>query len=295
MAKRSLSSEKTKRIFLASLGIVLVAVFVYQFFLRPSTPRPTRGPQAGTNPQTATQPLTASAPAVPQVRKLGTAAQQEAALQQLLSDMTPLNLRLVSSGGSGSDKPGSRGNIFGYYVEPPKPPEPPPPPPPIQLAGLQPQSAVAGVPRAFTLVISGNKIPADAEILFDGSPRATKRVSDTQLSTEMAPSDYVFARNINIQVKSKRDPKENSNSIPFVVQAAPEPSFIYKGRLGPLNQPQYNYGVFEITSARETIRAKVGDTITGVWRVDAISADSVDLTHTQYAIKRRLPLQDKVR
>lgn len=295
MAKRGLSSEKTKRIFLAALGIVLAAVFVYQFFLRPSSSsRPTRGPQAGANPQV-TPPVTTSAPAAPQIRKLGTAAQQEAAMQQLLADMTPLNLRMISSGGGGSDKPGSRGNIFAYYVEPPKPPDPPPPPPPIQLVGLQPQSAVAGVPRAFTLVVSGNKIPADAHILFDGSPRATKRVSDTQLSTEMAPGDYVSARNINVEVRSKSDAKENSNSIPFIVQAAPEPQFIYKGRLGPLNQPQFNYGVFEITSARETIRAKVGDTITGVWRVDAISADSVDLTHTQYSIKRRLPLQDKVR
>jgi len=295
MAKRRVSSEKTKRILLAALGIVLVAVFVYQFFLKDSNPRPKRGPQAGANPQGITPPVTASAPAVPQTRRLGTAAQQEAMMQQLLSDMTPLNLRLISSGGGSTDKPGVRGNIFAYFVEPPAPPPPPPPPPPIQLVSLQPQSAVAGVPRAFTLVVSGNKIPADAHILFEGAPRVTKRVSDTQLSTEMAPGDYVFARNINVEVRSKSNPAENSNSIPFVVQAAPEPAFIYKGRLGTLNQPQSNYGLFEHTGTREVTRAKVGDTITGVWRVDAISADSVDLTHTQYEIKRRLPLLDKVR
>jgi hypothetical protein len=209
--------------------------------------------------------------------------------------MTPLNLRLISSGGGRDDKPGVRGNIFAYYVEPEKPAAPPPPPPPIQLVSLQPPGAVAGVPRAFTLVVGGNKIPADAHILFDGAPRVTKRVSDTQLSTEVAPGDYVFARNINVEVRSQSNPAENSNTIPFVVQAAPEPAFIYIGLLGALNQPQYNYGLFELTSTKEITRAKVGDTITGVWRVDAISADSVDLTHTQYDIKRRLALQDKVR
>lgn len=295
MAKRRLSSEKTKRSLLAALGIVLAAVFIYQIFLSSPTPKPKRGLQAGANPQGIPPSVTAPTPATPQVRQLGTAGQQEALRQQLLSDMTPLNLRMISSGGGRDDKPGERGNIFGYYVEPPKPDPPPPPPPPIQVVGLQPQSAVAGVPRAFTLTVSGNKIPADAHILFDGAPRVTKRVSDTQLSTEMAPGDYVFARNINVEIRSKSNPAENSNSIPFVVQPAPEPAFIYKGRLGTLNQPQYNYGLFELAGTKEITRAKVGDTITGVWRVDAISADSVDLTHTQYEIKRRLPLQDKVR
>jgi hypothetical protein len=65
--------------------------------------------------------------------------------------------------------------------------------------------------------------------------------------------------------------------------------------LGALNQPQYNYAVFELTATKEITRAKVGDTVMGVWRIDAISSDSVDVTHTQLEIKRRLPLQDKAR
>jgi hypothetical protein len=145
------------------------------------------------------------------------------------------------------------------------------------------------------LIVGGNKIPADAQILFDGAPRATKRLSDNQLSTEIAPGDYVSQRNINVGVRSQSDPKENSNTIPFVVQPGPEPQFIFKGRLGPLGQPQYNYAVFELPGGKEFARAKVGDTVTGVWRIDTIAADYVDLTHTQYEIKRRLPLQDKAR
>jgi hypothetical protein len=77
------------------------------------------------------------------------------------------------------------------------------------------------------------------------------------------------------------------------LQPAPEPQFVFKGRLGTIGQPQFNYAVIEITSSREIKRVKVGDTIMGVWRVDAISENSIDVTITQYDIKRRVQLQDK--
>lgn len=294
MAQRGRSGEKIKRSALAVLGVVFVLVFVYEIFFTGPTPKPKLTPQAGTTNSGTTLPPTASAPVVPQKRPQGAAAEQEALVQAMLSDLTPINLKLVSNVGGKSD-PGSRGNIFAYFVEPPTPPPPPPPPPPIQLTAVQPQSLVAGTPRPVTVLVSGNKIPADAQIFLDGGARATKRVSETQLSTEITPGDYASARTINIDVKSQSNPADNSNAVGLVIQASPEPPFIYKGRLGPLNQPQANYAVFELNATKEIKRARVGDTVTGVWRVDAISADSVDLTHTQYEIKRRLPLQDKVR
>jgi len=294
MAKRSSSSEKAKRIILAALGVALVAALVYQLVLKGPASKPKRNPQPGATTGGSSLPATASAPAAQKARQLGVAAQQEALMQALLSDLTPLNLKFASSGG-GKSGPNSRGNIFAYFVPPPAPPPKPPDPPPIQLISLQPQSAVAGTPRPLTLVVTGNKTPADAHILIDGSPRVTKRLSETQLSTEISPGDYSLARAVNVSVKSQSNPAENSNSIQLVVQAAPEPQFIYKGRLGTLNQPQYNYAVVELNSTKEIKRAKVGDTIMGIWRVDAISADGIDVTLTQYDIKRRVQLQDKVR
>lgn len=294
MAKRRSSWEKTKRMALAVLGVLFLVAIIYQVFFSGPTPRPKLNPQAGGATTGTSQPQTA-APATPQVRRLGTAAQEDARIEELLSDLRPLDLRSIKSSRE-SNTPGSRGSIFAYYVEPPKPPPPPPPPPPIQLVSLQPQTAVAGTPRGFKLVVSGNKFPADAQILLDGAPGRTTRLGDTQLSTDIAAGDYSFARNINVEVKSQSNPaRDYSNAIPFVVQPAPEPQFVYKGRLGSLNQPQYNYGVFEMNATKEIKRAKVGDTIMGVWRVDAISADAVDITHTQYDIKRRVALQDKVR
>jgi hypothetical protein len=53
--------------------------------------------------------------------------------------------------------------------------------------------------------------------------------------------------------------------------------------------------VVELNSTKEIKRVKVGETIMGIWRVDAISGDAIDITNTQYDIKRRVPLQDKTR
>lgn len=295
MAQQGSLWDRIKRPALAVAGVLFVVVFVYQLFLSSPTPRPKRGPQAGvTNGGTSPQspPTTAVSP---QKHPLGAAAQQEALMQELLSDMTPLNLKLVSSGDGRSSEPGSRGNIFAYYVPPPEKPKPPPPPPPIQLLAIQPQGLVAGTPRPVTVVVTGNKIPADAQIILDGGPRVTKRMSDAQLSTEISATDYASAHNMSVEVKSQSNPADNSNQLAIVIQPAPEPQFIFKGRLGALGQPQYNYAVFELSSTKEIKRAKVGDTVMGVWRVDAIAADSVDVTHTQYDIKRRIPLQEKLR
>ena len=112
-------------------------------------------------------------------------------MQELLSDLTPLSLRVPSAGPSAV---GSRGSVFAYYVEPPPPPIPPPRPPPIQLVSVQPPTAVAGTPRKITLVVAGNKIPADGQILLDGSPRQTKRMGENQLSTEIGPGEYSLAQ-----------------------------------------------------------------------------------------------------
>ena len=295
MAKRgsSTSAEKIKRRLLIGLGAVLALVVVYRFFLSGPETRPRRPAQTNST-TTAPQTGTATAPVsgTPKAKPMGAAAQQEAMIQALLSDLTPLNLRYASIG-EGSSSPGTRDNIFAYYKEPPPKPLPPPPPPPVQLISLQPQTAVAGTPKPLTLVLTGNKIPADAEILLDNSPRRTKRMSETQLSTEISPGDYSLARGINIQVRSQSKPTENSNLIQFMVQAPPEPQFIYKGRLGSLNQPQTNYAVIELNSDKTTKRVKVGETIMGIWRVDSILADRIELTLTQYDIKRRVQLQER--
>ncbi|MFY9609733.1 MAG: IPT/TIG domain-containing protein [Blastocatellia bacterium] len=294
MAGKGKSPEQIKKIAALVVTAVFVLVLVYQLFFSAPTPRPTLGSR-NANAAPEARPVVpssqASAPAAPpRVTPSGT---QDALLLALLSDSTPLNIAVLSHS-AGNSKPGARGNIFGYYVKPPEPPPPPPPPPPIVLTGLSPQSAIASAPQKVTLTVTGNKIPPDARVYYGGTPKPTKRLSDSQLSIELEPGEYGAPGSFNVEVKSAADPgKMNSNIIQFVAQPPPEPGVVFKARLGPLGQPQLSYAVFEVQSTKEIKRLRRGETLQAVWRIDAINADSVDVTHTQYEIKRRIMLQEK--
>ncbi len=283
MSKSSASADKKKKIAVVVLFSLMGIVFIYEMFFTKPTPRSNKAaqnasptPQAQPNVPTAKQPLASGRAPV----------DEEALFQQRLADTSPLNLAVLTSS-TGSAKVSERGNIFANWVPPPEPAPPPPPPPPITLQLIQPQSAIASTPRPLTVAVRGVGFPPDAQIIIEGRPRPTKRVNDTMLSTDLAPQDYSSPRNMTVEVKSQSEPaKLYSNTIPFIVQPPPEPGFKYIGRIGPL-------GVFEITSSKEVVRAGVGGTVQGVWRIDAISDTAVELTQTQYEIKRRLTLPDK--
>ena len=287
MAKKN--SEKVKLIALSGLGAVLLLTLVYQLFFTSPPPRPTLQSGKGGAPAkggtTILTPDNADSAAKRQATS-GKANQQEM-VRQLLDDMEPLPVRLIVKSGPATVSP--RGNIFDYYIEPPKPvppPPPPPPPPPIALQGVSPTSATAGTPRPFTMTVTASNMPADAQIYMNGSPRPTKRLNDTTLTTEMAPSDYADARNSTIEVKSPSDAKMFSNPLTFTSIALQEPPFKFIGILG-------EQALIEIIGAKEYLRLKVGDTVQRVWRVDAISNQGLNLTHTQFDIKKRVPLQEK--
>lgn len=286
------SSQKVKRqkIILSIVGLALGAVIVYQFFLATPEPRRRRAATNSNSAATTATTATTTRPATPQeptsAPPQSTSQDPEVVIQMELANLTPLETVSVSTGSSAVS---SRGNIFAYYVPPPAPPPPPPKPPPITLNFVQPQSAVAGTPRKFTLTITGKDIPPDAHILFRGQSKPTKRVSETVLSTEVGPEEYAQSGNISIEVKSQSDPvKLYSNPISFVIQASPDPPFKYVGRLG-------EQGLFEITASKQLERAKVSETVQGVWRVDSITDLQVEVTHTQYDIRKRIALQDKGR
>lgn len=286
MAK--LSPEKKKLIALLGLGSVMLLVLVYQLYFSGPAPRPTlqankNSSTTGTkssatisNPETAEKVASRSASAKnPQGEELAA----------LIEDMSPLSVRFVKPGPATVSE---RGNIFDYYIPPPPPLKKPDPPPPITLLGVSPQSATAGTPRAFTLTVVTRGAPPDAKIYLDGRERQTKRVNETTLTTEMKPSDYPSQKTMTVEVKSPTDPKMFSTQQSFVAMAAPEPPFKFIGILG-------DQALFEMTGVKEYLRLRVGATIQGVWRIDAISNQAVDVTHTQFDIKKRVPLQDKGR
>jgi hypothetical protein len=285
MAKGT-NAEQKKRLMLAALGGLLVFIVIYQFFLA-SPSKPARKP-GNSNSSAPTSPVaTAPPPAAGQAAKPKPSGQAEEVVALLMSDLTPLDLRGPVAGGS-VEVNKERGDVFKFWVKPPDPPVPPPPPPPITLTGVTPASAVAGTPRKITLTVVGSTIPEDAQLLFDNAVKPAKRVNEHQMTTELEPSEYAFQRSINITVKSASDVKMFSNPISFNVQAAPEPQFRYIGRLG-------EQGLFELTATKEIKRLSRGDSVMNQWRIDAISDQGVDVTLTQYEIKRRVPLTEKTR
>jgi len=308
MAKSS-ASEKRKRIMLAALGGLLVIIVGYQFMTGVDKPSSSKKSQdSNSAAPTASTPTTTAPPAGQLKPTAGPAPspkssdEQEQLIALLIQDMTPLDLNAVLKGprtGTKPDasaanetrespftEPGKRGSIFAEWQAPPPPQNPPDPPPPITIGGTQPSSVVAGTPRTFTLTIRGSKIPADAQILFDGRPKPTTRVNESELTTKIEPGEYAFPRTINIDVKSQSDPVKNySNPVQFVVQAAPVPQFRYLGYVGG----QASLESFADKKIRLYSR---GSEIEG-WRIDAISDKVVEVTHKTYEIKQQITLQPK--
>lgn len=276
-----LSSDKAKKLVLAGLLLVLAGVIIYQlFFSKP--PRPALKPQAQ---PAAAAPIQNPAQAERAGRRSAQSGKEEVQLEALLSDLSPLDLSVLSNGRGASGPAGQR-NIFEYAPPPPPKPQPPPPPPPITLRHIQPQVVYAGTPQAVTLAVIGSGFPQDAQIFFGGAPKPTARVSATELRTEIAPAEYALPRQIPVEVKSQSDPvKLYSNSIPFISQELPPPPVRMVGRMG-------EYGVFEVTTTRDFLRLRRGDKIQGAWLIESISDAGADIIHTQYQIRKRIPFEE---
>src|SRR5262245_43194417 len=157
-------SGQTKKFLLIGLLVLFLAVLVYQFTGGTKTPRTSSPANSNAAPgRDASAPIST---ADQTARAASKHQRQNAELTQLLGDITPLNVTLL--GLPGPVPEGKRGNIFNYYVPPPPPPPKPDPPPPIGLKFVQPQTAVAGTPKSFTLTVTGEGFPPDAQIIFGG-------------------------------------------------------------------------------------------------------------------------------
>ena len=282
MAKGNLWSEKNKK--KVAVGAVLVCglVIIYEFFIAGgSTPQPkTAGQAAAARPA----PTPAVTPTPKSTPRADSNASKEAALQAILMDTSPLVF-------SGQKPPAGaqteRGNIFAYFVPPPPTPLPTPPPPPILVRNVQPSNVVAGTPRAVTLLVVGANFPPDAQIIYGGVPKPTKK-AEGSLATEIAPADYSFARNVSIEVKSQTKPAElYSNQVAFIIQAAPAIPFRMAGKIGDAVVLE-----FPGTPTKEYTRFRKGDMVMQFWRIDSIDSNGVDVTDTRYDIKKRVPFEE---
>jgi len=272
----------------------LAFAIVYELFLAGPAQKPKPKGQNSNTPSTSSS----SAPSDSQTGKpnppakaTSTADELAQQLAEQLADRTPLDLSLISAG-VGEAKVGERGNLFVYPPPPPPPREIPKPPPPITLQAIQPNSATAGTPRAFTLKVIGVGFPPDAQILLDDRAKPTARASDSTLTTEIAPEEYSFSRGIKVDVRSKQDPSKSfSNSMMLTVAPSPDPNFKYVGRIGASAVL-----LFPMAGADNNVKRCVrGEIVGGFWRVDSISDQGIEVTDTTHDIKKRVPLQEKTK
>jgi len=284
MAKSSLWSEKNKK--KVAIGAVLVCglVVIYEFFMAggPTPQQKSQGQSAAARP--APTPAVTPTPKSTPAPRADSAAAKAAALQSMLSDTTPLIL-MGQKPVAGPET--ERGNIFAYFVPTPTPPPPPPTPPPILVRNVQPSNVVAGTPRPVTLLVIGDHFPPDAQIIYGGVPKPTKK-AEGALATEVAPAEYSFARNVAIEVKSQAKPAElYSNQVAFVIQAAPAIPFRMAGKIGDSVVLE-----FPGTPSKEYVKFRKGEMVMQFWRIDAIDSSGVDVTDTRYDIKKRVPFEE---
>ncbi|MGH9823812.1 MAG: hypothetical protein ACREDR_11250 [Blastocatellia bacterium] len=291
MAKK-LSADQYKKYAAIGLGTVFVLVFVYNIFLSGDG---THSSQAPAKTASAEGKRSESPVATPVRKPANTGATSssgaDAVLQALLSDVNPLDLDAIKRIKEGSET--ARGDMFDFYHPPPTPVPvvPTPTPPPIAVRFVEPVSAIAGTPKPFQLKVSGSPLPPDAQIIFNGAPRQTKRVDDGTLTTEIAASDYGNAGSMEISVRSASKPKElYSNSVMFSVQPAPAPPFKMVGLIGDLAILEVGTG-----NTKQYLRMRRGETYDGVWRIDAVNDNGIEVTDTRYDIKKVVPLEAKAR
>ena len=291
MAKK-LSADQYKKYAAIGLGTVCVLVFVYNMFLSGNETHSSPPPAKTASAEVKQSESPASSPVRKPANTGATSrSSADAVLQALLSDVTPLDLDSIKRIKEGPET--ARGDMFDFFHQPPPKPTPivTPTPPPIAVRFVEPVSAIAGTPKPFLLKVGGSPLPPDAQIIFNGAPKQTKRVDDGTLTTEIAAADYGNAGSMEISVRSASKPKDlYSNSVMFSVQLAPAPPFKMVGLIGDLAILEVGTG-----NTKQYLRMRRGETYDGVWRIDAVNDNGIEVTDTRYDIKKVVPLEAKAR
>ncbi len=196
-------------------------------------------------------------------------------------------------------------NIFAFYEPPipcsktndcpptpiqtPPPPKPasPTPTPPILIAYANPQAIYAGS-RGFRLEINGDRIPADARILFNQAEVPTTVVNAQRAFTDI-PANFI-ARETQVQIMMRTpDGKKYSNPVFITVAAPPVPGYQYIGMKGGM---RYNNDTAYLIETGKTapFGARLNDVLGGRFRLVDISRAEVIFEDTQLGFRHPIPM-----
>src|SRR5262245_13295163 len=218
------NKETRNKLLLGALLILLVGLVYFQFFSGSDAPNPSAGvasANARTTPSPTPQRLTSGTPAP--------------IISQPLPDLASMQPGSHSSGGIGR-------NIFSYPTPTPLPPPTPvkptptPTPWPIPVSSLNPGGVIART-AAFTLTVFGANMPQDAQGFVNGRVFPTTFVDATQVRINVPAEAIKMPGSLGISVRSQSDPKLESNTVPLMIAAPPDPPYKYIGLITLKNVP----------------------------------------------------------
>jgi hypothetical protein len=93
--------------------------------------------------------------------------------------------------------------------------------PQLEVKALTPAAAVAKSPD-FTLIVNGGNLSNSSKILWNGSPRPTTYVSDTQLKAAIPSSDLVAAGEVVVTVADRK--RASPPALMFTINNPPTPA-----------------------------------------------------------------------
>lgn len=93
--------------------------------------------------------------------------------------------------------------------------------PPLQVKELTPAATVAKSPD-LTLIVNGANLSSSSKILWNGNPRPTTYVSDTQLKASIPSSDLVVAGQVVVTVADRK--RASPPALMFTINNPPTPA-----------------------------------------------------------------------
>jgi hypothetical protein len=196
----------------------------------------------------------------------------------------PLPLQALK-GGRASSRDSER-NVFVYYVPPPPPPPvvPPPPPPPITIYSLDPSSVFAKT-KDFTLRVSGQGFPEDAQIFVRGTtPLKTSRASARELNATVEKRLIAAPGQLQVEVKNATG-ELYSNPLFITINDPPTPPYTYIGRIDNL--------VYLQKGPSDRLLARLGQTVEDRWRVAQVGSENVVLEDVLLGIPYTIAMEER--
>ncbi len=200
-------------------------------------------------------------------------------------------------------------NIFAFYEPPPPtpyvapiivpktpapptpfPPQPTPfptPPPEFLISFVQPQMVYSGS-KGFRIEVSGDKFTPDSVIFFNGSQLPTTFVSPQRLTADV-PANFIAGEGARVVTVQTPDGKLFSNTVQFVVQAAPRPNFQYIGMISRRHSNN-DTAYFQEQGKPTPISARLNDAVGGRFRVVSIASNETVLEDATLGFRYKLPL-----